>query len=50
MEKGNVTSAVREEFDEPGVEANAIGGREPDVFVGEPESRGVDGVGFGEAR
>lgn len=44
------TSGIREEFDEPSVKANAIGRREPDVFVGESETRRIDGVGFSETR
>ncbi|WVZ12461.1 hypothetical protein V8G54_016991 [Vigna mungo] len=42
------TSAIGKELDEPGVEANAIGGAEPDVLIGESETRGIDGVGLGE--
>jgi len=44
------TSAIGEELDEPGVEANAVGGAEPDVLVGESEARGIDGIGLGETR
>jgi len=32
------------------VEANAVGGAEPDVLVGKSEARGIDGVGLGETR
>lgn len=37
-EKGDRTSAVGEELDEPGMEANAIRGSEPDVLVDKSES------------
>lgn len=48
--KGKGTSGIRKEFDEPSVKTNAIGRREPNVFVGESEARGSDGVGFSETR
>lgn len=36
--------------EEPGVEAHAVGGAEPDVLVDEAEARGLDGVSAREAR
>ncbi|CAL1357500.1 unnamed protein product [Linum trigynum] len=45
-----MTSAVREELDEPGMEADAIGGSEPDVLVSETEAGGSNRVGLGETR
>lgn len=47
---GKRTAALREELDEPGVEADAIGREEPDVLVGEAEAGGGDCVRLGEAR
>lgn len=44
------TSAVWEELDEPGVEADAVGGPEPDVLVGEAEAGRGDRVGLGQTR
>lgn len=41
--------AIGEELDEPGMEADAVGGGEPDVLVGEAEPSGGEGVGLGEA-
>lgn len=43
------TSTIGVELDEPGVEADAVGGGEPDVLVGEAEPSGGEGVGLGEA-
>ena len=45
-----MTSTVGEELDEPGVEADAIGGVEKDVLVGEAEARRRDLVGLRETR
>lgn len=51
LEKQNSrTAAIGEELDEPGVEADAVGGSEPDVLVGEAEAGRGEGVGLGEAR
>ena len=41
------TSGIGEEPDEPGVKADAVGGSEPDVLVGETEARRRDRVGLG---
>ena len=45
-----MTFAIREELDEPSVEAHAVGGPQPDVLVLEAEAGGGEGVGSGEAR
>lgn len=48
LEKQNSrTAAIGEELDEPGVEADAVGGSEPDVLVGEAEAGRGEGVGLG---
>jgi hypothetical protein len=48
MTNGVVTSAFREELNEPSVKADAIGGSEPNVLVKETESGRSDRVGFSE--
>lgn len=44
------TAVLREEPDEPCVEADAIGREEPDVLVDEAEAGGGDRVRLGEPR
>lgn len=43
------TSAVGEEPDEPRVEADAVGGSEPDVLIDETEAGGSNRVGLSES-
>lgn len=44
------TFTIREKLDEPAVQADAIGGSEPDILILEAEPSGRDGVAAGEAR
>lgn len=44
------TFTIREKLDEPAVQADAIRGSEPDIFILEAEPGGCDGVAAGETR
>lgn len=49
-ERETETCAVREELDEPSVEADTVGRSEPHVFVAEAETSGGDRIGLCETR
>lgn len=44
------TFTIRGKLDEPAVQADAIGGSKPDIFILKAAPSGCDGVAAGEAR